>query len=65
MRESNQKPKVMKTKIGKYEAELSGSMVYIRETKTDELLKCIDVDPFDAIDQYKGIVSKLQKAVLK
>jgi hypothetical protein len=49
----------MKTTIGNYEMELSGSLITIR--KNGETTKVIETNPWEAVHQYNELVGKLQK----
>ena len=45
----------MKQIIGDLTIELNNTTIYIRETKTLELLKAKDFRAFEAMDKYKAI----------
>ncbi len=47
----------MKKLIGPYTFSLSGSMVSIHETKTNQLLKAVDYRPNEAVDKFNALCS--------
>jgi len=53
----------MKKQIGKYEVELSGSLIIVRYD--DELIGTMGVNPLKAVEKYQQVVLVYEKRALE